>query len=84
MTLISLAMSIVTVLVVVMPSGGCTTAQMQKAADLAQVVATAAPIVAPLCPAITWPVWCVFGIDILSSLAAAGVAFRKQTGTVLK
>lgn len=77
-SLVSLVMTVVLALVIIMPSGGCTQAQLEKAAAIAHQVETIAPVVAPLVPAIGWPVWSVLAIDIVSSLLAAVVAFRKQ------
>jgi len=80
-SIISLAVTVITCFVVLNSLGGCTAEQIQQAADIAHTVETIAPVIAPLVPGISWPVWSVLGIDIVSSLLAAIVAFRKNQST---
>ena len=80
-SIISLAVTVITCFVVFNSLGGCTAEQMQSAADICKTVETIAPVIAPLVPGISWPVWSVLGIDIVSSLLAAIVAFRKNQST---
>lgn len=77
-SIVSLALSLITCLVILNLLGSCSAEQMQQTANIAHTVETISPVVAPLVPGISWPVWSVLGVDIVSSLLAAIVAFRKQ------
>lgn len=78
LSVLSLGLTVITCLVIVNSLGGCSAEQMQQAANVVHTIETIAPVVAPLVPGISWPVWSVLGIDIASSILAAIVAFRKQ------